>query len=301
MTASLKWDHQLNQVDQSLNQIHGICANRPDPVSTASTIRSRDQIDQLLAQISIDADRIVQRTKKIQKSFKSSFALNWWIKQFALKVKFLSMEYVGLQNRKMWLKLLQARFASAKKEESMDLQIRHLVDLAVRKRELSELEMLLKSQLQNIARDRQALKLEYKKIAAADENWFASGSMQSRLGVNLTHAKENPSVIALSECLRILSVPGVNPEVGTWLKSTNQDLQKKSSHLADQCRDIATSLAQNGRADKNLAHKFKLTMEQVVAMNEQILTRFAQLKSRPKYHARPKLVQKLEKKDKTTV
>ncbi len=296
MSQATRWDYQLNQVEMSIADLMNEASLTPDPVASSATIADRDQIDQSLARIAVDSDKVIQAARKAQTGGRANAAIGWWTKQFATKVKSVSIEYVSLQNRKMWLRLLQERFAGVSAKDSLDLQARHLVDLALRKKQLVEMEFELRRQMDVVIWDREQLKSDYQALGIADENWSASGSFQSRLGVNFDHARENPSAKAFSDWLNVMSVPSVHPEEDQWLRKVDEDLREKSGSLAEQCSALASAIATGaGIADKISTLHFKNTMDQVTALNNQLVRRFAALKSLPVRQSRPKVVQNNQK------
>jgi hypothetical protein len=300
MSVASRWDAQLIQIERALVELTKEAANIPDPVTSNSTIHDRDEIDKALAKMAVDSNKVVSGAKKAQLQSRANSAVAWWSKQLTAKIKTLATEYVALQNRKMWLRLLQARFAGSSKAESLDLQAKHLVDLAIRRKQLDELEKGLRQELEAVARERELLKNEHEAIGVADQNWDASGSFQSRLGTTLEHSRENPCARAFADGLSLLSVPTVHPGEDASLRKMNGDLTKKSLILAEQCRELACALALGpDRADKLSKMHFKNTIDQVSALNDQVVRRFAALRSRPFPRSRPKIVQIHQKTDKT--
>jgi len=300
MSQVTRWDQQLTQLEKVIVGMMTVAESAPDPMVSRAVVQDRDHVDQSLARIAIEADKINQHARKVQQGNRANAALGYWAKQLTGKIKAIAAEYVALQNRKMWLRLLQARFSGVTKGDSLDLEAKHLVDLAIRKRQFEELEQNLRKEMDAVARERDALKLEYEARGTADENWSASGSFQSRLGINLDHARDNPSVRALSDCLSLYSVPNVFPEENKMLRGLNEDLKTKSSKLAEQCRDLATALAQGGESANKIGMiHFKSTIDQVSALRDTAIRRFAGLKGRTIEPSRPKLVQISRKTDKT--
>jgi hypothetical protein len=300
MSQVTRWDQQLQQLEKGIIDMMTVAANAPDPMAARAIVHDRDEVDQSLARITIDADKIFQHSRKVPKADRANAALVYWAKQLGVKVKSVASEYVGLHNRKMWLRLLQARFSGTARGESLDLEAKHLVDLAIRKRQFEELEKNLLNDLQQVAKEREMLKAEYEARGTADENWSASGSFQSRLGVNFSHARENPSVRALSDYLRVFSVPSIFPEDERFLRSLDQDLRRKSGRLAEQCKDLATAMAHGTLSgDKIGMIHFNNTIEQVASLRDTVVRKFASLRGRPARPTRPKLVQNPEKTDRT--
>lgn len=300
MSQVSRWDMQLQQLEKAITDMMTVAANAPDPMASRTIVQERDDVDQSLARIAIEADKIYQYSRKVSKTYRANAALVYWAKQLGVKAKSVASEYVGLQNRKMWLRLLQARFSGTARGDSLDLEAKHLVDLAIRKRQFEELEANIRGDLDAVAREREALKLEYDARGAADENWSASGSLQSRLGVNFAHARENPSLRALSDCLRVFSVPNICPDDERFLRSLDQDLRRKSGRLAEQCKDLATAMAHGTLCDDKLgtAH-FSHTIDQVATLRDTVVRKFSSLRGRPTRPSRPKVVQNTEKTDKT--
>lgn len=300
MSRTSRWDYQLYQIERVIMDLARQASLALDPAVQDSTIQDRDQIDADLAQISIEADKVIQASKKSKNADPSNAAIGWWSKQLVTKIKLLATEYVALQNRKMWLRLLQARFSGISAKDSLELEARHLVDLAIRKKQLDDLEAMLRRDLEAIAIERDRLKDEYVSIGIADENWSASGSFQSRLGINLDHARQNPSSCALSECLNVIGVPSFYPEEELWLRKANDDVLRKSGTLTQQSRELASAMAQGLiPADKMGTASFKNTMDQVSALTENVFKRFNSIQGRPNKVSRPKVVQSSKKADKT--
>lgn len=300
MSQVTRWDQQLLQLEKSIVEMMTVASNAPDPMASRNIVQDRDAVDQALAKITIEADKIYHHSRRVAKSNRANAALVYWAKQVGVKVKAIASEYVGLQNRKMWLRLLQARFSGTARGDSLDLEAKHLVDLAIRKRQFEELEKNLQNDLVAVARERELLKSEYEARSTADENWSASGSFQSRLGVNFSHARDNPSVKALSDCLRVFSVPSIFPEDERFLRSLDQDLRRKSGRLAEQCKDLATAMAHGTLSgDKIGMIHFNNTIEQVSTLRDTVVRKFASLRGRPARPTRPKVVQNTEKTDKT--
>ena len=168
-----------------------------------------------------------------------------------------------------------------------------MVDLAIRKKQLDTMEQSLRAELEVVARERDHLRVEHESIATADQNWSASASFQARLGADLAHARGNPSAKALADYFNIIAVPAVHPDEDGWLRKSNEDLRKKSGILTEQCRDLAAAMALDTTSAPNLSTThFKNTLEQVSHLNDQVIRRFAALKSREKPKSRLKLVQK---------
>ena len=293
MNAHGRWDEQLIRIERALVEITSEAANQPDQGITKTTIDNRDAIDRALASITVEQNTILLAEKRAKSLNRANSSITWWAKQLVGKLKILSNEYVALQNRKMWLRLLQARFTSNKNGASLDLQAKHLVDLAIRKKQLEVIEEGLQSELELLNIERARLKNEHAAIQTADQNWDASGSFQARLGTDFSHAQDNPSSKALSDYFNLISVPSVHPEEDGWLRKSNDELRKKSGQLAEQCRELAAAIAlENGPASKLSTTYFRNTLAQVSLLNDQVVRRFAAIKTREKPKSRLKLVQK---------
>jgi hypothetical protein len=296
MSQVTRWDLQLQQLEKAIVEMMSAASNAPDPMASRSIVQERDQVDQALASIAIENDKVFQYSRKVPKTNRANAALVYWAKQLGVKIKAIASEYVALQNRKMWLRLLQARFSGTARGDSLDLEAKHLVDLAIRKKQFDELEQNLRKDLEAVARERESLKAEYDARGAADENWSASGSFQSRLGVNFSHARDNPSVRALSDCLRVVSLPNVSPDDETQLRILDQDLRRKSGRLAEQCRDLATAMAKGQVPDHKIGkNQLDTTIDQVAALRDAVVRKFASIRARPVRPARPKLMQNNQK------
>lgn len=300
MSRLSRWDQQLNQIERVIIELARDVSLTPDPQVQDTTFKNRDEIDADLARIAINLDKVNQAAKKSKAANRTNAAIGWGAKQLVTKLKVAATEYVALQNRKMWLRLLQARFSGISTKDSLDLEAKHLVELAVRRKQLEDLEAALRQDLEFIAQERELLKVEYGKISTADENWSASGSFQSRLGVNKDHAKENPSSRALSECLSAIRVPTMHPEEDAWLQQANEELQWMSEELAQQSRDLASALVRGQNADdKIIKGRFKKSIENLSTLKDNVLERFSSVKGKAVAVSRPKLVQSSQKGAKT--
>ncbi len=292
MSRSSRWDYQLTQIEAALSALAREVARNPDPAAQSAVNRDRDQIDMSLARIAIDCDQVVQLSRKTQNQRRMDAALGWGAKMLAGKLKIFASEYVALQNRKMWLRLLQARFSGISNRDSLDLEAKHLVDLAVRKRHLEQLEEGLKTDLVKIAEERERLKSDYRALDAADENWSASGSCQTRLGVNLQHARDHAATRALGDYFRVISVSTVHGSEQAWLRDANENLALKADDLSFKARELAASLAANpSHAAKLGTNGVKASLDEVHELRENLMRRFESIRSRPQHGARPKLVQ----------
>lgn len=292
MSRSSRWDYQLTQIETTLANLAREVSRNPDPAMQDAVNRDRDQIDMNLARIAIDCDKIVQISRKTQNQGRLDAAIGWGAKTLAGKLRLFAAEYVALQNRKMWLRLLQARFSGVSSRDSLDLEAKHLVELAVRKRHLEQLESALKDDLVAIAKEREELKKEYSSLDSADENWSASGSCQTRLGVNLQHAREHAATRALSDYFRVISVPTLHPEEHEWLRSANQRLAEKTDVLSSQAHELAVNLASApASADKLGTEQVKSAMDEVTGLSQDLVRRFESIRRQAHWGSRPKIVQ----------
>ncbi|MEI6397772.1 MAG: hypothetical protein WCO71_03280 [Pseudomonadota bacterium] len=64
MSQATRWDYQLNQVEMSIADLMNEASLTPDPVASSATIADRDQIDQSLARIAVDSDKVIQAARK---------------------------------------------------------------------------------------------------------------------------------------------------------------------------------------------------------------------------------------------
>ena len=300
MSLVSRWEDKFLKVERAIEEMSKVAAQMPDAAISNTTIRDRDQIDRALAQISEDTAKTTQGARKVDGESRPNAAIAYWSKQLAGKIKVVAEEYVALQNRKMWLRVLQVRFLGQSDRDSVDLHATHLVDIASRKRALAEHEATLRREMRSAARERDVLKFEYEGLAAADQNWEASGSFQSRLGKNLEHSRSNPSANAFSECLFIISVPNCFPEDSRWIRKANRALKEKSEALSAQGRKMASELAKgSGIADKLSIGSFRSALEQVEAMDIKLQKKWEYLRGLNRQQSRPKLVQNHGKKDNT--
>jgi hypothetical protein len=292
MSRTARWDFQLSRIELALTQLARSVSRHPDPIAQDNVNRDRGEIDAYLAKILIHSDEISRISRKFSAHNKSSAAIIWGAKNLIVKLRLLASEYVALQNRKMWLRLLQARFVGISKRDSLDLEAKHLIDLAGRKRQLEQLEAGLKRELDMITNERSCLKAEYAALEAADENWEASGSCQTRLGINLQHAREHASTRALSEFFRVMAVPAMHVADDAWLQEANKTLIKKADLLAHQSREMAAKLAKGEKHDEKLGiGSVKSTLKEVSDLSEDVMRRFESVRRRPLKVSRPKVVQ----------
>ena len=300
MSQILKWEENFLKIERTIFELTKIAAHLPDPKVSNQTIADRDQVDQALAAISISSSRASQLSKNIQNASRSNAAICYWGKQLTAKIKSVAEEYVALQNRKMWLRTLQLRYTGQSSQDSIDLHARHLVDLASRKRNLAQLEISLKRDLRAASCERDILTLEYEAISIADQNWSASGSFQARLGKNVEHARKNPSTCALSDGLKIVSIPSHFPEESLSLRLKNESLTKKSQTLCNSGGALAAALAKgSGGADYLSVSSFKSILAEVSELNQQVSDKLESLYRRSPERSHPKVVQKLQKQVKT--
>ncbi len=292
MTRVSQWEDKFLKIERTIFELSKIAAHLPDSEASSETIVDRDRIDEALAQISVCTARASQACKTTQDGTRSNAAIGYWGKQLALKIKSVADEYVALQNRKMWLRILQARFTGQSNQDTADLHAKHLVDIVSRKRNLAQLETSLRRDLTAASCERDILRLEYEAIAIADQNWSASGSFQARLGKNLDHARKNPSACAFSDGLKILALPNRFPEESLWLRQKNESLSEKSKNLSSHGNRIASELSKGtGHADKLSVTKFRTALDQVVAMNLEVTAKLQSLLAKSPIRSRPKIVQ----------
>ena len=297
------WDSEVQTLEEHLAAMIRELGESADPKIMHEVFEKKTGIDQMLAVMAIDHDRIMLLSRSSSRLSKGHTALIYWSKQVSLKVKQFSDEYVALQSRKMWLRLLQSRFSDKSKSKSGALEAEHLVDLAVRRQQLAHVEAGLKREQQEIEAEREQLQRNYIARSTADENWVASGSMQARLGVNLHHAKDNPSSKAMSDFMKRLSVPLRHPSERRWLKEVNNELDGKSSRLLDDCRALAVGFVHDAgeSVNKKLVTQFKIGIDQITDLNKRLTVKVDALMQPPQEQARPKMVQNSKKQAKRVV
>lgn len=126
MSQVTRWDLQLQQLEKAIVEMMSAASNAPDPMASRSIVQERDQVDQALASIAIDNDKVFHYSRKVPKTNRANGALVYWAKQLGVKIKAISSEYVALQNRKMWLRLLQTRFSGTARGAADETQLRIL-------------------------------------------------------------------------------------------------------------------------------------------------------------------------------
>jgi hypothetical protein len=98
----------------------------------------------------------------------------------------------------------------------------------------------------------------------------------------------------------VASLPNVSPDDETQLRILDQDLRRKSGRLAEQCRDLATAMAKGGIPDHKIGkNQLDTTIDQVAALRDTVVRKFASIRARPARPARPKLMQNTQKTAKT--
>lgn len=298
---SKMWDQEfialLNDVRQLAKQAERIAD--PREFDTVSVLRK--ELDDQVGEFVVCHDRMAQVLRRKWNVGRAHAATLFWGKQYLTKMKTLTDEFLALQNRKMWLRLLQTRFSGAFGSEKANLEARHLVDLVVRRQHLIHVEQALIADLDAVAGQRTKLREEYERISTADQNWSASVSMHGRLGVNVEDSTENPSTKALRDLFKAISVPLRHPAENAWLTSVSRDLEEKSVSLLDQCKLLAAGYVQKGTesVDSNSLNQFKNAINQVNDLNVQVSKKLERLLSERITPSRPKLVQSGTKQAKT--
>lgn len=298
---SVLWDQEFRALKDDVRQLMKQASNSGDPHEFATVADLRAGVEERIGAFTVAHDRINQVLRKKWSVSRANTATLYWSKQYLAKMKLLLEEFLALQNRKMWLRLLQVRFSGAVGSEKSNLEARHLVDLVLRRQQLAKVEQALCSDLDAVAGQRQKLQEEYEKMSAADENWRAAVSMHGRLGVNAAHAAENPSTKALKDLLKVVAVPLRHPADEAWLAQTSREVEVKSNSLLEQCKLLAAGYVHKGDEsyDTNSLNKFKNAINQVQDLNIELTKKIDKLLSERIQPARPKLVQSAAKQAKT--
>jgi hypothetical protein len=295
------WDQEFLALTEDVKQLLKQASRAGDPHDFDTVADLRASVDERIGAFTVAHDRLSQVLRKKWDLSRAHGATVYWSKQYLVKMKLLLDEFLALQNRKMWLRLLQVRFSGAVGAEKSNLEARHLVDLVLRRQQLAKVEQGLREDLQAVGSQRQKLRDEYEKISAADENWLASVSMHGRLGVDVANAAQNPSTKALNDLLKVVAVPLRHPADETWLTNTSREVETKSQSLLEQCKLLAVGYVQKGNDsyDSNSLNKFKNAINQVKDLNIEITKKIEKLLSERIAPARPKLVQSASKQAKT--
>lgn len=286
------WDQEIATLEQDIVQLTKQASKLPDPRAFEAVVVQRQFVDESLGAFVVNHDRLLQVARKANKLSRGHAVVLYWAKQHMTKMKILADEFLSLQNRKMWLRLLQARFAGSAGSNQRALEAKHLVDLVVRRQQLARVEKALQEDLESVAENRRQLKQEYQTIATADQNWAASGSMYSRLGVDLENVADNPSVRALSDYMKTLSIPLRHPAEDSRLVNLNNELDSKSASLLTQCKDLAGGfvLSHAEAVNRNTLNQFKHAINQVEDLNRETSRKINRLKNERFQPARPKVV-----------
>lgn len=295
------WDQELVALKNDVRQLLKQAENVGDPREFNAVAALRKDVDEKVGLFVVVHDRMSQVLKRKWLVGRAHAATLHWSKQYLTKMKLLLDEFMALQNRKMWLRLLQVRFSGAVGSEKNTLEARHLVDLVLRQQQLAQVEQDIRNELNAVDGHRKRLREEYEKISAADQNWLASVSMHGRLGVNVENAANNPSTKALKELLKVVAVPMRHPHEEEWLVNVNDELEKKSDSLLEQCKILAAGYVQKGDEsfDSNSLNKFKNSINQVNDLNVEITKKVKRLLSERIVPSRPKVVQIGSKQAKT--
>lgn len=295
------WDQEFRALRDDIKQLMKQASSSSDPQEFATVVDLRAGVEERVGAFTVAHDRINQVLRKKWAVSRANMATLYWSKQYLAKMKLLLDEFLALQNRKMWLRLLQVRFSGAVGSEKSNLEARHLVDLVLRRQQLMKVEQALRDDLDAVGGQRQKLREDYEKISSADENWLASVSMHGRLGVDPVHATHNPSTKALKELLKVVAVPLRHPLAEAQLAQASRDIDAKSDSLLEQCKLLAASYVQKGKEsyDSNSLNKFKNAINQVQDLNVELIKKIDKLLSDRFEPARPKMVQSAAKQAKT--
>lgn len=295
------WDQELLNLRNDVQQLLKQASRVGDPNQFDKVANLRAEVEEKIGAFVVSHDRMHQVLKRKWSVGRGHAAVIYWSKQYLSKTRTLLDEFLALQNRKMWLRLLQVRFSGAVGAEKSTLEARHFVDLVLRRQQLAKAEHALQEDLEAVSQQRQKLREEYERISAADENWKASVSMHSRLGVDVVNASQHPATKGLNELLKVVAVPLRHPSEEEWLSTVSREVEKKSQSLLDQCKLMAASYVQKGDEsfDSNSLNKFKNAINQVNDLNVEITKKVNSLLSERIAPARPKLVQRDAKQAKT--
>ena len=295
------WDQEFLALKEDVKQLAKQASRAGDPLEFNTVADLRAGVEERIGAFTVAHDRMNQILRKKWDVGRGHAATLYWAKQYLTKMKLLLDEFLALQNRKMWLRLLQVRFSGAVGSEKSNLEARHLVDLVLRRQQLAKVEHGLRDDLSAVDGQRQKLREEYEKISAADENWLAAVSMHGRLGVDVVNAAQNPSTKALNDLLKVVAVPLRHPTEEVWLTNSSREVEAKSKSLLEQCKLLAARYVQKGDEayDSNSLNKFKNAINQVQDLNIEITKKIDTLLSERIEPARPKLVQSAAKQAKT--
>ncbi len=295
------WDQEFIALQNDIRQLTKQAERLADPREFDAVSLLRKDLDEKFGAFVVNHDRLLQVLRRKWNVGRAHAATLFWGKQYLTKIKMLADEFTALQNRKMWLRLLQMRFSGAFGSEKANLEAQHLVDLVVRRQHLTQVEQALTADLDAVAGQRMKLRQEYERISIADQNWSASVSMHGRLGLDVLDSSKNPSTKALQDLLKMASVPLRHPQESMWLKKVSNDLDEKSEELLDQCKILAADYVQKGReaVDSNSLNQFKHAINQVNDLNLEVSKKLKLLFSERIAPARPKMVQNSVKQAKT--
>ena len=251
-----------------------------------------ESLELLIGEVSVLNDQINMCFKvDNKKSSKAYDVLQYWAKQLQTYLRNFTQEHLALQSRKLWLMLLQMRYRTKAKANEWIGDTSDLVDLAQRKNMLSAIEASLNLELKQVKLQMDELKQNYESIATADENWIASASMHGRLGVSIGDVKDNPSINALSQVLKRVSVPLRHPQELRHLSSLNSQLDHVSQRLVLQCRELAKQIVKSGHdhVEPVKWNKFKATLERADLLNKESADKLSMLLNAKITPCRPKI------------
>lgn len=289
------WDHEIKLLEQDVLQLKKQASRLPDAKFVGQIEEERKRIETISAETAVLHDRsnlLLRKSKKVPG--RAAAAIGHWSKQHLAKLKSLSDEFLALQTRKMWLRLLQVRFSDAQGQEHQTLEASQLVDLVQRRQKLTRIERDLELELKEVALRRAELKVRYDAIGTADQNWDAAGSMSARLGVDISDAAEHPSTIALSDLMKVASIPVRYPEHKNQLRQLNRDLTTRSDQLVSKCSHLAADFVKKGQnaIDGQTLSQFKNMIHEVEDLNESAGKMIHKLLKAKVETSRPKIVQK---------
>jgi hypothetical protein len=268
---TMTWTDSLQQLERDVKQLEKQRDSAPQVQMFEVVEAERRKLAATLKTFGIAHDRIMKLARKRNPQLsKAGETVLYWSRQYLMTTRQLVEEFMALQHRKMWLRLLQARFTHNLGDEKATLETKQLVELVERRRQLAAVEDSLTAQLELVRARREQLKIRYEAIGAADENWRASGSMATRLGINVRDSKHHPAAIGLKDLFTTLSVPLRHPTDLQTLKHDDLEIGKSSDFLLLQCNQIARDFVAKGQSaiDGEKVEEFKLSMQRVENLSE---------------------------------
>jgi hypothetical protein len=298
----MSWDDEINLLQEDISQLQKQVQRLPDVISLNAIAEIRSELNQALGDFGTVYERIMGLMKS--STLKSNQAritttVMQWSRNFLIKLKVYSDELIALQNRKMWLRIIQARFSDVSGESASTMGAQQLVDLVQRRQQLEKIEKTLQTELSGVMTHREILTTKYQSLEAADQNWIAAQTMSSRLGVNIRDVAQNPTTKGLKEFFLAALVPLRHPSEEKRLELVSVDLSEQSQKMVEQCLRISSNFVRQGRdaIDKKSINNFKNIMTRVEDLNHELTHSLGLLREQPLPVCRPKLVHKSSKID----